>query len=84
MNPKRIILACRSLEKARAASSTLKAETKYSSFEEWELDLASFASVRAFAKRFLEEMVPLDILVSNAGIASVASWVETVDGHEVT
>jgi len=46
------------------------------------LDLASFASVRAFTTRFNNSGLPLDILVSNAGIAST-DWVSTADGYEI-
>jgi NAD(P)-dependent dehydrogenase (short-subunit alcohol dehydrogenase family) len=49
----------------------------------WQLDLASFASTQAFAKKFNESGLPLDILVSNAGLGH-GPWVETADGYEIT
>lgn len=48
-----------------------------------ELDLASFASVRAAAERFLATHPKLDVLVNNAGVA-VPARTATPDGHELT
>lgn len=47
-----------------------------------ELDLSSFASVRAAAQRFSEEADRLDILMLNAGIMASAPTL-TKDGYEV-
>jgi retinol dehydrogenase 12 len=81
MKPKLLILACRDLEKANAALKTIQDETKFDKIEAWQLDLASFASVQAFASRFLATGLPLDILCSNAGIGGD---VLTDDGYEIT
>ncbi len=45
------------------------------------MDLASFASVRQAAARFLERQLSLDVLVNNAGVVTRRREV-TVDGHE--
>ena len=45
-----------------------------------ELDLASQASVHAFADRFEG---PLDLLVNNAGVMTPPKYRETADGHEL-
>jgi NAD(P)-dependent dehydrogenase (short-subunit alcohol dehydrogenase family) len=47
------------------------------------VDLESFASVRAFADAFRDLNLPLHILVHNAGVMP-APWQETSDGHERT
>jgi retinol dehydrogenase 12 len=47
------------------------------------IDLASYASVREAARRFLEAHRRLDVLVNNAGVALRARQV-TADGHEQT
>lgn len=47
------------------------------------LDLASFASVRAFAAWFLDAYDRLDVLVDNAGLI-LSERSETVDGYEMT
>jgi NAD(P)-dependent dehydrogenase (short-subunit alcohol dehydrogenase family) len=49
--------------------------------ENLSLDLASFASVRAFAGAFAERADQLDVLVNNAG-AVLRARTETEDGHE--
>ena len=48
-----------------------------------QIDLESFASVRAFADAFRDLNLPLHILVHNAGVMP-APWHETSDGHERT
>ncbi|TFY72723.1 hypothetical protein EVG20_g312 [Dentipellis fragilis] len=46
------------------------------------LDLASFASVRAFAAKFLESGLPLNTFISNAAVAGVGK-VLTEDGLDI-
>ncbi len=46
------------------------------------IDLASFASVRAFADAFTAKHDRLDILLNNAGLV-LRKRIETVDGHEM-
>lgn len=82
MKPKKLILACRNSEKAQEALKRIVDATGFRDIEAWSLDLASFASVQAFAKRFLDSGMALDILVSNAGLGAPA-WEETEDGYEI-
>jgi retinol dehydrogenase 12 len=65
----KVILAVRNLEKGEVAkSSIIESEKKPGHVVEvWELDLASYASIIAFAKRALS-LPRLDAVVSNAGI----------------
>lgn len=51
--------------------------------EVWQLDLASFSSVKAFAARAEAELHRLDILVENAGVV-MHDWTTTPDGWETT
>ncbi|GJJ74915.1 hypothetical protein EMPS_07273 [Entomortierella parvispora] len=85
MHPTRIILACRNTTKAEEAIRKVKATTSINSegviFEAQELNLASFASCRAFAKKYQESGYPLHILINNAGIAS-HNFTLTEDNHE--
>eukprot|EP00026_Physarum_polycephalum_P009879 Phypoly_transcript_10016.p1 GENE.Phypoly_transcript_10016~~Phypoly_transcript_10016.p1 ORF type:complete len:346 (+),score=65.47 Phypoly_transcript_10016:277-1314(+) len=83
MNPAKLILACRNLDKANSAKNIIEDATNFHSIEAWQLDLASFASTQAFAKKFNETGLPLDLLVSNAGVGPGAR-VQTVDGYEIT
>jgi len=85
MHPARIILACRNTTKAEEAIRKIKATTSINSegviLEAQELNLASFASCRAFAKKYQESGLPLHILINNAGISSLIFSL-TEDNHE--
>jgi retinol dehydrogenase-12 len=83
MKPAKLILACRNVEKGQEALAKIKEATGISHIEIWELDLASFASVKSFAKKFNTTGLALDLLVSNAGIAHT-EWIVTDDGYEIT
>ena len=48
-----------------------------------QLDLASQASVRAFAERFKARFDRLDLLINNAGVMNPPSRRETEDGFEL-
>jgi NAD(P)-dependent dehydrogenase (short-subunit alcohol dehydrogenase family) len=75
------ILACRSMDKAQAALDQILAETPNATAEIMALDLASLASVRAFAEVFKGKYSRLDILLNNAGIMMVP-YGKTEDGFE--
>lgn len=81
----RVIIACRDIEKARQL--VLDIETKdpqsASRIRIVKLDLASFESVKIFAKDILESEPNIDILINNAGIVDV-NIIETVDKIERT
>ena len=68
----RVILACRNVEKGKAAVRDIQATTKCSSdtLEVWQLDMASYTSVQAFATRAKTELPRLDVFIANAGINS--------------
>lgn len=68
---------------ARGRAVVEKIASKGGRAELLELDLASFASVRAAAERFLAAHPKLDVLVNNAGVA-VPARTTTPDGHELT
>ncbi|KAJ3507672.1 hypothetical protein NLJ89_g6172 [Agrocybe chaxingu] len=69
MDPAKLILACRSQEKGEAALRKLREETGSKVAELWLIDLADFASVKAFVARYEQEGGRLDLLVENAAIA---------------
>lgn len=66
----KVILAVRNLQKGESAKeSILKSEKQAEdTIEVWELDLASYASTKAFAQRATRELERLDVVVANAGI----------------
>lgn len=85
LDPALVVLACRNTDRGKTAKLRVMREAGMA--EErvavWELDLASFASVRAFADRCGAELHRLDVLVQNAGIATY-KWTRTEDGWEST
>jgi retinol dehydrogenase-12 len=62
----------------------IKEETGHKNTELYILDLANFASVKAFAQRFTQEESRLDILVENAGVVPDPNFPVTEDGWEPT
>lgn len=76
----RVLLGCRSEERADAAIARIQAESAGADLEFLPLDQADLASVRAAAERAADEP-RLDVLVNNAGIMGVPRTL-TVDGFE--
>ena len=67
-----VILACRNVEKGKAAAKDIQATTSCSSdtLQVWHLDMGSYASVQAFSDRVNAELPRLDILIANAGLGT--------------
>ena len=67
-----VILACRNVEKAKAALKDIQGTTLCSSdtLQVWHLDLSSYASVRAFSDKANAELPRLDVLIANAGLGT--------------
>ncbi|KAF2348968.1 Short-chain dehydrogenase/reductase SDR [Trinorchestia longiramus] len=80
----RVILACRNLAKAQNVADDIKKATGNNSVIVKKLDLASLASVRAFANDILRTEKALHILINNAGTAGSANKTMTQDGLELT
>ncbi|MFT3712673.1 MAG: SDR family oxidoreductase [Archangium sp.] len=78
----RVVLACRRPAEGQRASDELKAKNLRGSIEVAELDLASLASVRAFAEAFLARGEALHGLVNNAGVMNTPAG-KTKDGFEM-
>jgi len=76
-----VVLACRSRERGGRAIESLRAGIPAARAELMQLDLASLASVRAFARGFRASHDRLDILVNNAGVL-LAPHSTTEDGFE--
>lgn len=70
-----VTIACRDLDKARAAASQMSGNVQVA-----ELDLASLASVGSFASDWSGQ---LDLLVDNAGVMAPPTYRETADGFEL-
>lgn len=78
----RVILGVRSRDKGEVAKKTIETETgcDTSILQVWEIDLGSYESVAAFAKKAGEELHRIDGIVENAGTAE-GSWV-VKEGNE--
>ncbi|MCU0665105.1 MAG: SDR family NAD(P)-dependent oxidoreductase [Myxococcota bacterium] len=69
-----VVLACRSRELGEAARAELSAQTGVP-LEAHTVDLADFASVRAFAAELKQTHRKLDVLVHNAGVSLVGKQI---------
>jgi retinol dehydrogenase-12 len=83
LNASLLILAVRNTSRGNAAKESILASTgrPENSIEVWELDLQSFDSVKAFAKR-AESLQCLDACLENAGFMN--NHFELVAGYEST
>src|SRR5712692_9470596 len=63
----RVVMACRSKEKAERARQALLARAPGAAVDVLPLDLGNLESVRTFAESFNAHYVRLDILMNNAG-----------------
>jgi len=77
-----VTMAVRDLDRGRAAADRIRATTPHAALHLREVDLASLASVRAFAEAFLADHSSLDVLINNAGIMACPQGT-TGDGYEL-
>ncbi|PMD31033.1 NAD(P)-binding protein [Hyaloscypha variabilis F] len=81
LNPLKVILACRNTQAGELAKQDIESVTNCLGIAEvWELDLARYASVKAFAARAIKELGRIDGLIENAGVA-LDKW-SLAEGHE--
>ncbi|XP_028303653.1 retinol dehydrogenase 11 [Gouania willdenowi] len=79
----RVILACRSESRGAAAVDEIKKETGNSDVHLRLVDLSSLDSVRAFAKKIIEEEKAIHILVNNAAVSGLPKKI-TNEGLEIS
>ena len=77
-----VLLGVRDLAKGEAAAAKIQRGYAGASVEVVELDMASLASVRAFAAGFARSGRALDLLINNAGVMALNTREMTVDGFE--
>lgn len=83
LNAEQVILAVRNVAAGEAAKNDIEKSTgKKNVCDVWQLDLASYASVQAFAKRAISELPKIDVLLQNAGIST--ERFELAENHERT
>ncbi|KAK4044305.1 hypothetical protein C8A01DRAFT_42971 [Parachaetomium inaequale] len=80
----RLILAVRSLDKGEEAARKMRAQFPKATIDVWQLDMVSYESVQAFARRVESELSRLDIALLNAGIIKFTFNTVKATGHEET
>jgi NAD(P)-dependent dehydrogenase (short-subunit alcohol dehydrogenase family) len=66
----KVIIAVRNISSGQEAKAKIEADTgKANVADVWQLDLASYDSVKAFAKRAVTELDRIDVLIENAAVA---------------
>lgn len=82
----RVILACRNTEKAEAAVKDIQSTTScsFDTIDIWQLDMSSYASVQAFAKKVEMELVRVDVVIANAGLGTRTFRVTEDDEETIT
>ena len=81
-NPAKIYMGARTESKAIAAIESIKKVAPEANIIFLELDLASFASIKSAADKFIAENTRLDILMNNAGIMATPPGL-TTNGYEI-
>ncbi|TPX37688.1 hypothetical protein SmJEL517_g00557 [Synchytrium microbalum] len=86
LNGAKVILACRSIERATVAKEEIEKIVSErqgtGTVEIMQVDISNMESVRMFAKAFLERREPLHVLVNNAGLVQ-AKNTKTSEGFEL-
>lgn len=77
-----VILACRSIERARSALNQIQSQVAGANAEVLALDLASLASIRALVESVQQKYEHLHILINNAGVMGIPRRL-TADGFEM-
>jgi NAD(P)-dependent dehydrogenase (short-subunit alcohol dehydrogenase family) len=78
-----VVLASRDRKRGEDALARLHADSPGAQTELAILDLASFSSVRDFAREELSRQRPLHILINNAGVMAPPRRLQTADGFEL-
>ncbi|XP_017777578.1 PREDICTED: retinol dehydrogenase 11-like [Nicrophorus vespilloides] len=81
----RVILACRSSEKADEAMNNIKKELNMNPKLEFiELDLSCFQSIHSFTQEVMKKYKRIDMLINNAGVSyPKTSNLKTTEGFEI-
>ncbi|RLT98737.1 oxidoreductase [Ketobacter sp.] len=66
----RVVMACRSKDKAEQARSELLEQVPAGNIDILPLDVSELSSINEFARQFADEIGELDILINNAGIVT--------------
>lgn len=79
----KVVLAVRNTIAGEKAAAEIRESTPGAELEVRALDLASLASVRAFAEKLTADYDAIDLLVNNAGLVILGPRSTTADGFEL-
>ncbi|KIW21663.1 hypothetical protein PV08_02243 [Exophiala spinifera] len=79
-----LIMGVRSLSRGNEAASKLKAAHPSAKIDVWQLDMESYESIQAFARKCNETLSRIDIAILNAGIGPLTYQTVRSTGHELT
>lgn len=74
----------RSPEKGEAAAAKLRLPFPKAVIEVWQLDMCSYDSIQAFARRVESHLSRIDIVILNAGLFGLSFKIVKSTGHEET
>jgi NAD(P)-dependent dehydrogenase (short-subunit alcohol dehydrogenase family) len=77
-----VIITARSSQKGEAAVAKLREQYPKATIETWMLDMSSYDSIQAFARRAESELTRLDITILNAGVEKATFDANPNTGHE--
>jgi len=78
-----VVMAVRNSTKGDAAATQIRQACPTAKVSVKVIDLASLASVEAFADGLVREGLPVDVLINNAGVMTPPTRQETSDGFEL-
>lgn len=79
-----LIIAVRSMSKGEVAATDLRKRHPHATIEVWPLDMASYDSVQAFARRAQQDLQRIDMVILNAGVSNGSFRIAAATGHEET
>ncbi|KAI1138437.1 NAD(P)-binding protein [Hypoxylon sp. FL0543] len=79
-----LILAVRSNAKGEAAAIKLRTRYAKAKIDVWPLDMGSYESIQAFARRVDSQLPRLDMAILNAGVSKLEFGTVPSTGHEET
>ncbi len=77
-----IAMGCRNMTKGSAAREAILLKVPHAKVRVYDLDLASFQSVKKFASEVRKDHRKIDVLMNNAAEMAIAQRENTVDGNE--
>ncbi|KAH8721745.1 hypothetical protein BGZ61DRAFT_571845 [Ilyonectria robusta] len=79
-----LVLGVRSLEKGEQAASKLRLVNTSAKVDVYQLDMESYESIQAFARKCQEDLSHIDIVILNAGLSPLQFAIIPGTGHEKT